>query len=160
MGQKVTSDKLAFVSFEPKNGQFMAFLSMEGIIFSEKDPELVLRKATKLYEHSIAKMRSIITEIWVTRANRKSIPARKIWQLGNTIFELKDGLASLSLQLDNVYSHLARDLGVKRKWLEKVVIFRRYLPSKELIPKALNWGRCEKGTRRIAERLRDGLPPS
>jgi len=69
-----------------------------------------------------------------------------------------DALAELSLEIDDVYKHLVRDLGAKRKWLEKAIIFRRYLPTQDLIPQSLNWGRCEKGTRRVAERLRDGLP--
>lgn len=159
MGKKeIISNNLAFISFEPQNEHFIGFLSLEAIINSEKDPELTLRKATKLYERSIIKMRRIVAEIQAARANRKDLSARKIWLLGDAIFTLKDDLAKLSLQLDNVYAHLSRDLGVKRKWLEKVVIFRRHLPHEGLIPKSLNWGRCEKGTRRVAERLREGLP--
>lgn len=157
MGKEVISSKLAFISFEPQGGHFVAFLAMEAIISSERDPALILSKATKLYERSITRMRSMIAEIQITRANHKKVSARKIWQLGDTIFKLKDDLEGLSLQLDNVYAHLSRDLRVKRKWLEKVVIFRRYLPSKEFVPKSLNWGRCEKGTRRVAEKLRKGL---
>jgi len=38
-------------------------------------------------------------------------------------------------------------LGVKKKWLEKAIIFRRYVDDKNAIPKNLNWGKCEKGTK-------------
>lgn len=158
MGKEVTSNKLAFISFEPRNGHFVAFLEMEAFINSEEDPGPILMKASKLYERSVAKMRAIIEEMQATKAKHRSIPARRIWQLGDAIFKLRNDLGRLSLQIDSVYAHLSRDLRVKRKWLEKVVTFRRYLPSKELIPKSLNWGRCEKGTRRVAERLRKGLP--
>lgn len=151
-------DKLAFVSFEPRDGQFVAFLSMEELISGERDPESVLQEATKLYGRSITKMRFLIAEIQGFRDNHKLLPARKIWQLGDAIFKLREGLQSLSLQLDGLYDHLVRDLGIKRKWLEKVVIFRRYLPEEDAIPESLNWGRCEKGTRRVAERLRKELP--
>jgi hypothetical protein len=157
--EEVASGKLSFISFELHDGHFVAFLEMEAVINSEKDPELILRQAEKLYERSVAKMQTLIEEIQATKAKHRSISALKIWELGNAVFKLKDDLEKLSLQLDNVYAHLSRDLGVKRKWLEKVVIFRRYLPSKEFVPKSLNWGRCEKGTRRVAERLRKGLPP-
>jgi hypothetical protein len=151
-------DKLAFISFEPVDKRFRAYLSMEELISSDKDPELTLRKSVKIYENSIIKMRTFIKEIQDIRCNHKHLPARKVWQLGNAIFELQGKLNKLSLQLDGLYDHLVRDLGVKRKWLEKVIIFRRYLPDKKAIPQSFNWGRCEKGTRRIAEKLRRGLP--
>jgi len=154
----VSLGKLAFVSFEPINGQYMGFLSIEAAISSDRDPEAVLREAANIYEGSIKRMRSILAEIEAARTNHKPIPARKIWQIGHAIFELRDDLRRLGLQLDGVYDHLTRDLGVKRKWLEKVVTLRRYIPDKSLIPESLNWGRCEKGTRRIAERLNKGLP--
>lgn len=150
--------KLPFVSFEPINESFRAYLSMEEFILSDKDPELTIRKAVKIYENSIIEMRTFIKEIQGFRINRKRLPALKIWQLGNAIFELQFNLNKLFLQLDGLYDHLVRDLDVKRKWLEKVIIFRRYLPNENAIPQSLNWGRCEKGTRRIAEKLRKGLP--
>jgi len=155
----VTADKLAFVAFEPRGGQIVALVSIEGLFSSDSDPETVLRKAAEVYERSITRMKSLVEEIQASRADRKVVPARKIWKLGDAIFDLTGQLEELSLQIDRLYDHLVRDLGAKRKWLEKVIIFRRYLPDKELIPSSLNWGRCEKGTRRVAERLRDGLPP-
>lgn len=155
----MTSDKLAFVAFEPRTGEFVALLSMEGLLSSQRDPELLLQEAAKVYERSTLRMKPLVAEIQACRAERKLVPARKIWHLGDAIFELISQLQELSLEIDRLYDHLVRDLGVKRKWLEKVIIFRRYLPDKKLIPASLNWGRCEKGTRRVAERLRDGLPP-
>jgi hypothetical protein len=154
----MNNSKLLFVSFEPINKSFRAYLSMEEFVLSDKDPELTIRKAVKIYENSIKEMRTFIKEIQDFRNNRKLLPALKVWQIGNTIFELQYNLNKLFLQLDGLYDHLVRDLGVKRKWLEKVIIFRRYLPNENAIPQSLNWGRCEKGTRRIAEKLRKGLP--
>lgn len=154
----MTANNPVFVSFEPRDGEFVAFLPIEQAILGERDPAVVIQEATKLYDRSIAKMRSIVADIEAHRLNRRPLPARRIWELGNAIFELKEELERLSFQLDGLYDHLIRDLGVKRKWLEKVVILRRYLPRKDLIPEALNWGCIEKGTRRKAERLRKGLP--
>lgn len=152
-------DNPAFVSFEPRSGRFAGFLSMEAVIGSEADPEIMLREATEIYQGCVSRMRSLLVEIDTLRSNRVLIPARKIWQLGHVIFVLREELARLGLQLDGVYDHLTRDLGVKRKWLEKVVIFRRYIPEEGMIPESLNWGRCEKGTARMARRLSKGLPP-
>lgn len=151
-------DKRAFISFELVDKRFRAYLSMKEFILSDKDPELTIRKATKIYENSIIEMRTFIKEIQNFRNSRKLLPAYKVWQLGNATFELQGNLSKLYLQLDDLYNHLVRDLGVKRKWLEKVIIFRRYLPDENAIPQSLNWGRCEKGTRRVAEKLRKGLP--
>lgn len=150
----MTRDRLAFVSFEPSNERFRAFLPMEELISGDDDPELKLKKAVQVYERSIVKMRNLVKEIQNFRDNRKLLPARKVWQLGDAIFELQHDLNKLSLQLDGLYDHLVRDLSVKRKWLEKVIIFRRYLPDENAIPQSLNWGRCEKGTRQAAEKLR------
>lgn len=153
----MTESRLAFVSFQPNNDQFTAFLPLEELISSQTDLAEVLNKAALVYGHSVKKMRSLIAEIEGLRITHKLVPARKIWQLGDAIFELKDNLEKYSLQVDGLYDHLVRDLRVKRKWLEKVVIFRRYLPSQDIIPQSLNWGRCEKGTRRVAEGLLRGL---
>lgn len=150
----MTKDRLAFVSFEPSDELFRAFLPMEELISGDDDPELRLKKAVQVYQRSIVKMRNLIQEIQNLRDNHKLLPARKVWHLGDAIFELQHELSKLSLQLDGLYDHLIRDLGVKRKWLEKVIIFRRYLPDENAIPQSLNWGRCEKGTRKAAEKLR------
>lgn len=150
----MTKDRLAFVSFEPSNELFRAFLPMEELISGDDDLELRLKKAVQVYQRSIIKMRNLIQEIQNLRDNHKLLPARKVWHLGDDVFQLQHELSKLSLQLDGLYDHLIRDLGVKRKWLEKAIIFRRYLPDENAVPQSLNWGRCEKGTRKAAEKLR------
>jgi len=145
---------LTFVSFEPTNGKYISSITLEGLFSLEDDPEPILRKASEEYKKSITAMRNILSEIEIFRKQRVKLPARKVWELGNTVFELINNLEGLSLQINGLYQHLVRDLGVKRKWLEKVLIFRRYLPCVDFIPESFNWGRCEKGTRRIAEGLK------
>jgi len=153
----MTSQEPVFVTVEPSDSRFRAFVSIESLMSMEGDPEPVLQKAAELYENALMNMRPLIVDIEAHRAHHKPIPARMIWKLGDTVFQLRSQLEALSLQLNDVYAHLVRDLDVKRKWLEKVIILRRYLPTEDLIPQHLNWGRLEKGTRRLAERLRDGL---
>jgi hypothetical protein len=154
----MTRDNLAFVSFEPDNERFVPFVSIDQFLSGRRDPELTLKKAADAYRRAIAVMRSLVMEIHDYRMKHKLLPAQSVWELGNSVFVLINELEELSLQLDGVYDHLVRDLGVKRKWLEKVIILRRYVPRKDLIPKSLNWGQCEKGTRRKAERIAKGLP--
>jgi len=153
----MSKNDLMLVSFKPTEEHFMVFFPMRQFLSSERDLEPVLKEASQLYEHSIRRMRSVINEINTFRKEHRLLPARVIWKLGNLIFELVGNLEKLSLQIDGIYDHLVRDLNVKRKWLEKVIIFRRYLPNQLAIPESLNWGRCEKGTRRVAEKLRQGM---
>ena len=153
----MSKNNLTLISFKPNEGHFITFLPIERFLSSERDLEPILKEASQLYEHSIGKMRSAVNEINTFRNERRLLPARRIWKLGNLIFELVENLEKLSLQIDGIYDHLVRELNVKRKWLEKVIIFRRYLPNECAIPESLNWGRCEKGTRRAAEKLRQGM---
>ena len=152
-------NELEFVTFKKEQGEYIAYTSIKQFFSSDRDIEAVLKEAAKLYERSVKQMQSVIAEINTTRNRHILLPARNIWRLGNIIFELVEGLKRLSLQIDGIYDHLVRDLNVKRKWLEKVIIFRRYIPDEHMIPESLNWGRCEKGTRRIAENIQKGLYP-
>lgn len=148
---------ISFVTFEPKGEKFLAFLPIETAIKNESDLESELSKLTDIYENSINKMHFILKEIQEARTNKKLVPAYLIWRLGNEIFFLTEKLENLSFQLNDLYNHLDRDLEVKRKWLEKVIIFRRYIPDEKIISRKLNWGVFEKGTRRKAEQLVNGL---
>jgi len=152
-------NKLEFVTFKKEQGKYIAYTSIKHFFSSDRDIEAVLKEATKLYERSVKRMKSVVAEINTTRNRHILLPARKIWKLGNIIFEFVESLERLSLQIDGIYDHLVRDLNVKRKWLEKVIIFRRYIPDEHMIPESLNWGRCEKGTRRIAENIQKGSHP-
>ncbi len=152
------SKNLTFITIEPRNNTFTALLSVEDLLAMESDPEPILQKAVELYKHTVTAMRSLITEIQACKEHRKPIPASIMWKLGDSVFQLRDRLGTLSLQLDSTYAHLVRDLGVKREWLEKVIIFRRYLAEESLIPESLTWSRCRKGIRTAAERLREGMP--
>lgn len=160
MGKKMRNKNLAFISIKSIDGKFKGYLSMEAVFGGGKDPEVILHEATIIYQKAINKMIFIVNLIKDSRAKHNPVAARKIWQLGDTIFELRDELEKIGLEIDGVYDHLSRDLEVKKKWLEKVVILRRYLPDINLIPESLNWGYFEKGTRRKAENLKSGLPLS
>jgi len=152
-------EDLTFVSFERDDHTYRAYIAIDGFLSSNDDPESLITRASKLYTSHVFEMRVLVDAISACRHTRHPVAARKIWQLGNLIFRLVEELKQLSLQIDGIYGHLERDLGTKRKWLEKVVIFRRYIPQEAMIPEHLNWGKCEKGTRRVAEMIRKGRPP-
>ena len=148
-----------FVSFKKNKEKYDAFITINGFFSSNENLESLLNEASTLYGSSISKMLASINTITAFRASHRPLPARKVWQLGDLIFELVNELNRLSLQIDGIYDHLERDLNVKRKWLEKVIIFRRYIPEERMIPEHLNWGKCEKGTRRAAEMIQKGIFP-
>lgn len=150
---------LTLITFEPRNDSFTGFVEIESISNLGKNPERIIDKGSKIYGSSLKKMRTLVANVKsVKKGKRRLVSAKDIWLLGDAIFELKSKLENESLELNDLYSHLVRDLEVKRKWLEKVIIFRRYVSKMSLIPKSLNWGRCEKGTKRVAELLERGLP--
>ena len=150
----MTHEQTTFVSFEPTTNGFTALIPMADALRTEFDMERAMLQAAAAYESALSTMLGVCSEIEVLRARRALIPARKVWLLGDVIFRLRGELSSLSLQMDDLYRHMTRDLGVKRKWLEKVIIFRRHVPDIAFVPEELNWGRCTHGTRRVAEALR------
>ena len=150
---------LVFVHFEPHGRHFRAFLPIEAFIMNNLNGTKMIDAAANLYEKYTNAMLIKLNEIDYMRRKRILIPARLIWELGDLVFKLVDELKQMSLQIDSLYQHLSRDLNIKPKRLEKIVIFRRYINDEKLIPPALNWGRCEKGTRRIAENISRGILP-
>lgn len=149
----MTSDDLTFISFEPRNSGFVAFISIGWLLSDKEDAETIMRRATTIYQEYIVGTRLILAEVQTARSHRQLVPARKIWRVGDALFILVSNLEKLSFKLDGFYEHLSRDLNVKRKWLEKVIILRRYIPQEAIIPEALGWGYFEKGTRRKAQEL-------
>jgi hypothetical protein len=148
--------KLAFVSFQPFGSSYESLVAVPDLSLLE-NPEVTLRQASEQYCNSVTKMKSLAVHIDDQRRSYRPISARSVWRLGNEIIAMVEHFRKLSVQIDGLYDHLARDIGMKRKRLEKVVILRRYLPTEALIPDSLNWGALEKGTRRKALLLLDGI---
>jgi len=146
-------NQLAFITFDVSQQGIKTSLSMQGLLILEGDLDTIITSATHIYEEALGEMSDLLREREQLIRNRKRVPARLIWRIGDVIFRLNDDLAKLNLQIDNTYNHLVRDLKVNRKWLEKVVIFRRYIPQIDLIPDTATWGAFEKGTRRKAQAL-------
>jgi len=143
-------NQLSFISFTPEGNEFSASLSLsvDSLINIVDDVEEKVKNSTIVYSQAISDLRNILKTREELLSKRKKIPARLMWKFGNIVFELNDQLSELGFVLDDTYLHLSRDLSVKRKWLEKVVILRRYTNNINLIPEDANWGYFEKGTRK------------
>lgn len=145
--------RVVTVRLDAEERGFPASMLLEDFLSSGPEAEELLSQVTSVYTEALRNMRSVLTRIAKLRAQRRRIPARTIWQLGDMVFRLKHDLERRGAEIDGLYDHIVRDLGVKRKWIEKVVTFRRYVPDIALVPTSLPWGQCEKGTRKVAQRL-------
>ena len=141
------------VAIEPAGDGFRASVPMEQLDALGKHPELALQEATNIYQNSVSRMQWILAEMDVLKAKRSPIPARKVWELGDAVMALASDLGQKSMELDSLYDHLVRDLGMNEKRLGTVITFRRHLPKQEFIPETLGWSQCEKSARKVAESL-------
>ena len=146
-------DELIFVSFKRDQGKVIAYVPVDHFLSGDNSLEVTLKKASDLYERFLIKAQEVLTKINNYRSEHVLLPARLVWRLGNVMFELVESLKNNRLQIDGLYGHMERDFLVKRKWLVKVIILRRYIPDENYIPETLNWGYFKKGTRRKAEEL-------
>ena len=144
---------LTFVAFEPRGDGFIASAPLEQLDNLGARPEAVLQAAGAVYGRAVAEMRAQLSAMAELKAQRQPITAQKVWELGDTIFNLSGNLAQSSLEFDDLYGHLTRDLGVKRMWLEKVIILRRYINRKELLPVSLKWHQFYSAPKKTAQRL-------
>ena len=145
--------ELTFVAFQPRAEGFIASVPMEQLDSLGADPEASLQKASVTYQCSVEAMRLLLSEMDGLKAKRIPIPARSVWELGDKVLALLCELRQSSMELDGLYEHLGRDLGMNEKRLGTVITFRRHLSDKELIPESLGWSQCEKSARKVAENL-------
>lgn len=139
-----------FITFEPKDSSYISFFSVDQIINSDIKPEKLSLQAQAIYKTHIEKMKAVIVEMETLRLKRFPRQAKSMWSLGDIVVDLVNKLSSINLEIDDLYAHLTRDLKVNRKWLEKVVIIRRYIENVAVIPKDFPWSKCEKGTKKAA----------
>lgn len=139
----------AFIQFKPDVNTYKAFITLEAIN-GKTNPEILIKKAIFIYSKNIKNLRKIYIKMQEDRKQKKPIYAQDMWEIGNIVYRLKKELELLSLEIDGMYDHLTRDLGAKKKWLEKAIIFRRYIKDKNKILKPLRWGKFEKSTKKKA----------
>lgn len=148
-------NNLILISFQPDDQGFVAHIPL-GDLSLIKNPEKSLKKASFDYAKAIQSMQGQLKELNEMKKNRKIIPARKIWKLGDSIFSLVDKMEQMLFCINGLYDHLTRELEVKKMWLEKVIIFRRYIADQKSIPKSLAWGKCSSSPRKATNLILSG----
>lgn len=142
------SRPLLSITFKRVGSNFTGLIPIGSFLSAEEDLHKKLQSASSVYGDALTDMRATLAGIQQLGKRRAHAPARLVWRLGNSVFSLKRHLAQLSFEVDGLYDHICRDLEINRKWLEKVVILRRYVGRENLLPTSLTWGQIDKGTRR------------
>lgn len=140
-----------FVSFKKVDKQYVAFASLEAL--ANPNIEKLLTEISSIYTLSIMSMIKTVKTLQIEKKKNCTMEAATVWDLGNIIFTLIDDLHNFGFEIDNLYDHLTQELDIKRKWLVKVIILRRYLPYKLPILSNHTWSYFEKGTRKKAEAI-------
>jgi len=141
------------IIFKPKKDFFQASISihdMNNLLGNTND---LLEKSSSIYISVLEKMKRIIEKNNNRRKAGKFVPAKLMWKLGDEIFSLVNKLAEDNLELEDLYGHLKRDLKISRSSIEKVIIFRRYIPICSNIPPNLNWGSVRESPKKNAFKI-------
>ena len=102
--------QLTFISFETTQKGIEASLSMQGIIDIDGDIETVVHQAVDIYKATLSETKELLQRREKLKEDRKKVPARLIWQIGDAIFRLIDDLSCINLQIDNTYSDVVKTL--------------------------------------------------
>ena len=152
-------DEPLFVSFRMIDDECIAAVPLdyiqEGIITKGTD----LKGIAKIYKKKIFSLKKMLEQIEINKLQKVAVSSLFMWDFGDKILSLVDAINSKNFEIDNLYEHLIRDLDRKRGWLEKVIIFRRSIPTRQLIPDDLKWSVCRDAPKKSAKLiLKGGIP--
>jgi len=152
-------DEPLFVSFRFVGDECIAAVPLEyiqqGIITKGTD----LKGIARIYKKKIIELKNMLKIIELNKSQKIALSSLLMWDFGDKILSLVDSINSKNFEIDNLYEHLIRDLDRKRMWLEKVIIFRRNLPNRQLIPHDLKWSVCRDAPKKSAESILNGKTP-
>lgn len=153
------SERIVFVSFHMIEGECIAAVSLGYVQEGRITEDTELRSLAEIYVNSISTLKNMVEEIEEFKSNKIALSPSHMWDIGDTIVSLVEGIDARGFQIDNLYDHLVRDIGRNRDWLNRVMIFRRHLPKRELIPSGLKWSACKRAPKRSAEMIERGVIP-
>jgi len=152
-------NKPLFVSFRLVDNNCIAAVPLDyiqkGIVTKDKELQVLAR----IYEDYITILREMLGKMESKKSKKIALPSSLMWDFGDKILALVNAINNKNFEIDNLYEHLIRDLGRKKDWLKKVIIFRRNLPERQLIPPDLNWSICRDAPKKSAELILNGKIP-
>ena len=142
------NDKKIGITFQPTQIGTMASLSLDDLEETAENIDNLLKEATNIYTLAIENMKIILRKNKKLRSKNKEIPARLMWDLGDSIFKLVNDLKIKNFELESLYENLTRDLDTSEGTLKRVLSIRRCINQKESLPKDLNWGALKGAPRK------------
>ena len=130
--------KLGMV-FQPEEQNYLATLSLKDLPDVPNNLEQILHKASRAYDRRIKRMRELAEENQNLRRKRTPTPAVLMWDLGDEIFKLIEDLDACGVEIEDLYYHLTRDIGISKSTLKRVVAVRRYIPERITLPINSKW---------------------
>ncbi len=140
------------IIFQQTQVGIIASLALNDLDETIEDVDTLLSEATKIYSSATTHMKEILDENKKLRAENKKIPARLMWDLGDTIFKMVDDLGNKNLILENIYDSLTRDISTSSGTIKRVLSIRRCIKDRGSIPKNLNWGSLKGAPRKYLKK--------
>jgi len=152
-------NKSLFVSYRLIDNGCIAAVPLDyiqkGIVTKDKELQVLAR----IYKDYIFILREMLGKMELKKSKKIALPSLLMWDFGDKILALVNAINNKNFEIDNLYEHLIRDLGRKKGWLKKIIIFRRNLPERQLIPPDLNWATCKDAPKKSAELILNGKIP-
>jgi len=145
-------DKRIGIIFQQTQAGIIASLALNDLNETTKDVDTLLNEATKIYSSATINMKKILDKNRKLRSKNKEIPARLMWDLGDSIFKLVDELRNKNLILENIYDNLTRDINTSSGTLKRVLSLRRCIHDRESLPENLNWGSLKGAPRKYLKK--------
>ncbi len=151
MGQDAVSVSVKFI---PRTSRFAAAIRVDGQVGWPRFLDHVPKDLAEVYAMRIRNMRLILEANERRKRRGEPVLARSIWGLGNRIFLLRrDVELRFWMEIEDLYGHLERDLGLSRQTLSRIVTLRRYVPQMKMIPPGLTWSAISSSPKRFGEGL-------
>jgi hypothetical protein len=149
----MTDDKEIGIIFQKTQIGIVPSLALDDLNKTSKDVNTLLEEAVKIYNYATSCMKIILNENRKLRKENKKVPARLMWDLGDSIFKMVNDLKEKDLILENLYENLTRDINTSPSTIKRVIALRRCIEDRDLIPEDLNWGLIKDSPRKIYEKL-------
>jgi hypothetical protein len=147
------------IKFLPWEDGFTAAIRLRDVFEAPESLQHMLDSLAACYEMRIRNMRLILEANRRRKRRGQPVLATSIWGLGNRIFLLMRDMKYAFVEVEDLYGHLERDLGLSRNAISRIVTLRRYVPRLDMLPPDLKWDTIAPSPKRFAAGLHPPEPP-
>ena len=146
----------ANIEFKKRGGAYHGSVIMSDIPLLQGDPAETMRVVTAIYQNTIMDVRQWQRDVRELKDKGFSLSARKAWQLGEILYRLNTEFMERGCQVQHLYEHLERHVGLARKRASEFVTFRRYIDNMEIVPEDVMWNSIVKNVKSSSQAIADG----